>query len=193
VRNCVVEGGGFDLGHPQGESEDASVSAPRFMPQQKPGRSVQEVGTPRELLDAVEARFGFFGVDLAALKSNRVVGPYCGPDHHNEHMRDALGLACQWNWSQATGLRWLNPPYNNIAPWAEKCAEQSAIGPCRIAFLVPASVGSNWFADHVDGKALVLFLRPRLTFVGHTQCYPKDLILALYGEKPGYECWRWRA
>lgn len=162
------------------------------MPAQKPGRSVQEVGTPREFLDAVEGRFGKIAIDLAALASNRVTQVYCGPDHAKTADRDALSPMCQWNWSYTDGLRWLNPPYANIGDWAAKCAEQSAIGPCRIALLVPASVGTNWFAEHVDRKALVLFLRPRLTFVGHSSPYPKDLMLAVYGERPGYECWRWR-
>jgi hypothetical protein len=33
----------------------------------------------------------------------------------------------------------------------------------------------------------------RLTFVGHTDPYPKDLALLLYGPSvsPGYEMWMW--
>jgi phage N-6-adenine-methyltransferase len=157
------------------------VTASRFMPEQKPGRSVQEVGTPREFLDAVERRFGSLDWDLAADGSNHVTPYWFGPGSRYE--QDSLTA----HWA-AGYFSWLNPPYGNIAPWARKCA----FAGMRIAFLVPASVGSNWFAEHVDGKALVLFLRPRLTFVGHTQSYPKDLILAMYGEKPGYECWRWK-
>ena len=148
--------------------------------------SVQEVGTPRVFLDAVESRFGTLEFDLAANRENTVCGPmFYGPGSGLQE--DSLRA---W-WGNKPLVMWLNPPYSNIAQWAEKCArDRHPEG--RIAFLVPASVGSNWFADHVDGKALVLFLRPRLTFVGHTAPYPKDLILALYGEKPGYECWRWR-
>lgn len=160
------------------------MTAPRFMPEQKPGRSVQVVRTPREFLDAVEARFSPLTWDLAADEINHVT-----PGWHGSGAKWGDSLIAPW--SEISGLLWLNPPYGNIAPWADKCALAASHG-ARIAFLVPASVGSNWFAEHVDGKALVLFLRPRLTFVGHTQSYPKDLILALYGEKPGYECWRWK-
>jgi hypothetical protein len=172
------------------------MTAPRFMPEQKPGRGVQEVGTPRAFLDAVEARFGALTWDLAANASNHVTPGWFGP---GSVWPDALATP----WWDIDGLLWLNPEYSNIAQWAEKCAKESRRiedAPegslrnrrARIAFLVPASVGSNWFARHVDGKALVLFLSPRLTFVGHTQSYPKDLILAVYGETPGYECWRWK-
>ena len=60
-----------------------------------------------------------------------------------------------------------------------------------MAFLVPAAVGSNWFRDYVDGKALVLLLNGRLSFDGAGP-YPKDCILCLYGIEPGYEVWSWR-
>lgn len=40
-----------------------------------------------------------------------------------------------------------------------------------------------------DGR--IVFPRPRLSFDGKNP-YPKDLGLIVYGEKPGYETWRWR-
>ena len=141
--------------------------------------SEQSVGTPREFLDAVELRFGQIVVDLAADESNRVC---------DEWISEATNsLVSCW---EGLGLRWLNPPYSKIAPWAKRCADHLALA--RIALLVPASVGTNWFADYVATKALVLFLRPRMTFVGHRDPYPKDMILAVYGEPPGYETWNWK-
>jgi hypothetical protein len=75
----------------------------------------------------------------------------------------------------------LNPPYQYIRPWAEKC--------------VPASVGSHWFAQSVHLEAYVYFLRPRLRFMEHHPkwAYPKDLILALYSpyHAAGYDTWAW--
>ena len=161
------------------------------MPVQKPGRSVQEVGTPRALLDAVEARFGRLVWDLAADESNHVTPGWSGPGSKVQYD----SLVGPW-WALPPGLLWLNPPFANIADWAEKCAcwrdiDAGSAMKQRIALLVLASVGTNWFAEHVDGRALVLFLRPRLTFVGHVDPYPKDLLLAIYGLPPGYECWKW--
>ncbi len=63
-----------------------------------------------------------------------------------------------------------------------------------MAFLVPASVGANWFSDAVDGRALVLFLNGRLCFMpDSSEVYPKDCLLALYSPHviPGYEVWAW--
>lgn len=153
------------------------------MPIQKPGKSVQEVGTPPEFLSAVTARFGPIDFDLAADESNHVVADWYGPG--SRYANESL----QQQWDQWPGLLWLNPPYGNIGEWAEKCASCKV---ATIAFLVPASVGTNWFSRYVDRKAMVLFLSPRLTFVGHTQSYPKDLMLCMYGYPAGYECWRWK-
>lgn len=178
------------------------------MPPQKPGRSFQSYATPRDFLEAVKRKFavGGWAWDLAATAENTVTAKttlYFGPDHHNSTCRDALAAECDW--TCLNGDLWLNPPYADIAPWAAKCAASAKYSLLRrdknvdddlravrrIFFLVPAAVGSNWCADHVDGKARVVFFRPRLSFDG-VNAYPKDCLLAIYGEKPGYECWRWR-
>ena len=150
-------------------------------PQQKPGRSKQDYGTPREFLDAIEQRFGATTFDLAAHAENTTHPDYFSPEV------DSLAQ----DWTQLAGNLWLNPPFGDIAPWAAKCAA-SAAPHRRIFMLTPASIGSNWFAAHVLGKALVLGLSPRMTFVGAPDPYPKDLMLSIFGEFPGFGVWRWR-
>ncbi len=142
------------------------------------GKSKQDYGTPWEFVDAVEARFGPIAFDLAASADNARY-----PKYYTES-DDSLSV----NWHHLRGMLWLNPPYKRIGPWAKKCAIESAKG-ARIAMLVPASVGSNWFADHVFNKALLL--RPRMSFDGK-HSYPKDLLLACYGEPVGLELWKWK-
>ena len=145
------------------------------------GASKQDYGTPRSFLDAVEARFGKIVFDLAAHSKNKVVPRHFGPGGEKE---DALVE----DWAKCPkGNLWLNPPFNDLAPWVKKCA--ATLGR-SILFLMPASVGSNWFAEHVDGKAWVYFIRPRLSFDGKNP-YPNDCLLAVYGDEPGYECWRY--
>lgn len=159
-----------------------------MMPKQKPHRSEQTVGTPRAFLIAIERRFGPIVIDLAATEDNRVCAEYLGP-----------GSPLGWDsllvpWRHQRGWQFLNPPFGDIAPWAQKCAEESAKG-AHVLFLVPASVGSNWFNTWVRPHAYVFELTPRLTFVGHTQVYPKDLILCCYGPERfvGRDSWNWRA
>ena len=162
----------------------------RKMPKQKPGKSETIVRTPPEFLQAVKRFLGikYFAIDLAALPNNSVgLGHYTPKD-------DALSKV--WSKYVKVDWCWLNPPYDNIRPWAKKCAEESKKG-VRIAFLIPASVGSNWWRDYVHEKARVYFLNGRLTFLyadgtRHKGPYPKDLALVLYGDEPGYDVWNWR-
>ncbi len=155
------------------------------MPEQKPGRSKQDYSTPRPFLDAVERRFGPIRIDLAAHERNHVVPAYFGKG-------SALGEdSFAQDWAKHAGVLWLNPEFDNIDPWAAKCREDGRRG-ARPLLLVPASIGSNWFVRQVHHHALVLAIRPRLSFDG-VNPYPKDLILAAYGPwiAPGFTTWNW--
>lgn len=153
------------------------------VPVQKPGRSVQDVATPPEFLFAAKRRLGIeeFACDLAASRENAVC-----PEYY-----DVQADALTRSWVFPT-YAWCNPPYGNIAPWVERAWQSSQVGG-RIAVLVPAAVGSNWWRKWVHHKACVLLLNGRITFVGHAAGYPKDLALLLYGPDvaPGYVVWRW--
>ena len=154
------------------------------MPVQKPGKSKQDYCTPPEFLRAVEKRLGIkqFYIDLAANKETRIVLRY---------LWDAFSVS--WTEMLPSGeWGWLNPPYSDITPWVEK-AYQEARKDAQIAMLIPASVGSNWWADFVHRRCYVLFPSPRLQFVGTTAPYPKDCALLLYGcGTIGYDTWRWK-
>ena len=176
---------------------------PRAMPTQKPGKSVQIVVTPWNFIDAVEKRWGLIRFDLAAdrgnlrVRTNTSAHAHLGPG--SKIAEDAFSIT--WARVVPPVNSWLNPPFGDICPWAMHCSStvNDLLHPWggTIFFLVPASVGSNWWAEHVHRKAAVKFLRPRLVFEGHTQSYPKDLALCIYtrvqskGLTPGYECWRW--
>lgn len=156
--------------------------------------SKQEVQTPTELIAAVEERFGSIWVDLAADRTNKQASRYFGPGSPLGH--DAL--AADLRWSDYIGedeTAWLNPPFAAIDPWAKRCAEERTrlVSGARIVLLVPASIGARWFREHVAPHALVLAI-PRVTFVGHSHAFPKDLILALYSPDgvTGFETWDWR-
>lgn len=152
-------------------------------PIQKPGRSKQDYGTPWEFVRVCGQCFGMPTWDLAASLENRKA-----PAHYDE-AADSL----KQDWTRLDGTLWLNPPFADIDPWAEKCATVRD----RRGFtllLTPASIGCGWFARHVLGKAMVLGISPRLTFEGTTAPYPKDLMLSVFGfGLSGFDQWRWDA
>lgn len=147
------------------------------------GSSKQDYATPREFFWEVENLIGeSFVLDLAAHEGNAKCEAY---------LTEAIdAFSVSWVALLDGGWGWLNPPFGRIAPWAAKCAEESARG-AKIAMLVPASVGSEWFAEHVDMKALVRPIRPRLSFDGK-HGFPKDLMVCLYGMRPAFHPWRWK-
>ena len=160
-------------------------------PRQKPHKSKQDVQTPPDLLAAIKRDFGVteWAWDLAAHAANAVCPRWFGPG--SSDVTDSLGPV-SWH---IPGDLWLNPEFGNLDPWAKKCADtwQDLNGGTRIFLLTPASIGSNWFEDHVMGIAHVVALSPRVTFVGHKQGYPKDLILSVFGAvSGGFSTWRWK-
>lgn len=150
------------------------------------GDSPQIVGTPDNLLEAVEERWGPLEWDLACLAENAVAPNYLTPedDSLSPHTAWPLGPLC-----------WLNPPYHKIKPWVQKAYLQSLIG-CRVIMLIPASVESDWFARFCYGKALVIPLADRPKFKGYKYPAAAPHMLLTFGlddpsqimEKP----WRWK-
>lgn len=158
------------------------------MPKQQPGKSKQDYETPKEFLLAVKKRLGIetFAKDVAASDKNSVA-----PNYFTEE-RDGLASHNSWYWHRGHWA-WCNPPYADIKPWVAKaCAE--AFKGAQIACLVPAAVGANWWKEHVENNAYVLFLNGRLTFGGCKDPYPKDCALLLYvpWRATGNQVWNWR-
>ncbi len=149
----------------------------------------QDWRTPPEFLEAVRRRFGPIGFDLAATKGHEVTG-HAGLAFSPE--MDSLSR----DWSDPVlggkiRVAWLNPPFANIRPWAAKCDSVRDL-PRWTLMLVPASMGSHWWADHVLGKCFALGV-PRMKFLGAEDPYPKDLALCCYGYGvSGTGFWDWR-
>lgn len=159
-------------------------------PIQKPGRSEQVVVTPRVFTDAVKDLLSIeaFDLDAAASHDNAQALRYIDASMN--------ALVTPWvdQMQDRRGWVWLNSPFSRLDLWTERSMAQSLNAGIRIAQLVPAAVGANWWQRHVDGVAEVLFLNGRITFVGHDKPYPKDCALLLYGPDrwPGYHVWTWR-
>lgn len=154
------------------------------MPTQKPHQSEQVVCTPPELLKALKIRLSIaeFAIDLAASSDNAVTSVY-----YTEAQDALIQPWAHFGWG------FCNPPFADLGPWVEKGWNEIIYG-AQTCMLVPASVGSNWWRDFVDRRAHVLFLNPRVTFVGHKTAYPKDIAILLYTSFVfgGYEVFEWK-
>jgi hypothetical protein len=172
-------------------------------------RSKQDYGTPWPLIRAIEKRWGPIMIDLAATAENAKAPRWITPEEDSliQPWDELIGV---------DGLGFLNPEFADIDPWAAKCNAHRQVS---ITLLVPASIGSEWFAEHCEANAKVIGLRPRIMFegchvvypknhprAGERKCqpscvgcatYPKDCMLNLWGPRfdrePKFQTWRWDA
>lgn len=158
-------------------------------PNSDPGRGEQGFRTPPDFLRACERKFGVtLGFDLACTREDAVAA-------NGFAYPESDALAKPWPQMPYGTVAWCNPPYARSSAFARVASESKH---CRTLMLVPASVGTAWFAEYVHPHALVVFLRPRLTFLhpdGTVMPAPinRDLMLCAYGWPPGVVvCEDWR-
>jgi len=166
----------------------------RKRPQFNRHTSNQIVGTPEAFLDAVRA-WRPITIDLAASAHNAAAPVYITEEINS--------LADHIDWTRLVEpgcVGWLNPPFNNIRAFAEKCdwfADNCTPG-ATVTMLVPSGTSTNWWAELVHGRCIEVPIRPRLTFVGQTHTFPKELTLYMYGRNfdgqrlRGEAPWAWK-
>jgi len=157
------------------------------IPKDKPGKSRQDYATPADFLFALKDYLGIekFTLDVAADSFNTVAEKFF-TETDNALIQD---------WDASPGWTFCNPPFGQIPAFTEKAKIESAKG-AKIAMLIPASVGSNWWAKNVHLHARVVFLNGRITFVGETSPFTKDCAIVIYPPWPRhssmYTVWNWR-
>lgn len=180
---------------------------PRFGP--------QDWRTPPDFLRAVEGSWNAkIRGDLACTEENNVLdvraSDFQGPPPFLTEEEDSLTV----DWAKAVragrfgplgqrGLLWCNPPFRDLRPWVRKAEASARHLPSEwyIALLCPASLSTRWASEEIfndrDGTDLTVhLLRPRLTFVGATHPYPKDLMMLVFGPSTEgntfFVSWNWR-
>lgn len=149
-------------------------------------RSRQDYVTPWPFIFAVERRFGWLDIDLAATKRNRRCKNYIS------RRQDSLKVPWVWH-----GNAWLNPPYCHIDPWVQKCACTRLNQKSNLIVLLPASIGSVWFRRWVFRKAAILSIG-RLAFSRGKYQSMRDLMLCIYshndclGLQTSFYLWDWK-
>lgn len=150
---------------------------------------VQTVFTPRWLLDGVIAAVGMpIALDPCTTPENPVgarryisPGPAPAAGWPLGHLA-CDGLAESWAvWSMGC-LVYVNPPYDALAAWLEKCVAEATQG-ARIVALVPWRSQRTWFCSAAKTAAWVATLAP-FPFVGHRSAFPAPLCLIGWGVDP---------
>ena len=118
-------------------------------------KASMEWGTPQELFDGLNERFGPFELDAAASDVNHKCERYFTAED------DALTQDCN------AEKVWLNPPFSaNVGAWIDKAAREIEWGNCgQVWVLVPARTDTKWFHESVLPNADdIYFLKGRLTY-----------------------------
>jgi hypothetical protein len=142
------------------------MKAPAPITGRAPGE--QQVGTPPEFIKSIEERFSCRIIhDLAASHEAHVCESYF------TRTDAALRPSTRWPTTAWNEALWLNPPFSDIPDWLDAVSNRT--GPAggletsrrNIFVLLPASTDSEWFANYVQGRCAVYWMRPRITFLGH--------------------------
>lgn len=122
--------------------------------------------TPIELFDALHNRF-IFDLDAAASDENHLCDRY--------YTKENDGLRQSWEWRRV----FCNPPYSQIARWAEKFQEESS-RTLLIVALVPARTDTRWWHKYIVEADKIVFLRGRLKFSNSKNSAPFPSALAIW-------------
>lgn len=122
--------------------------------------------TPRDLFEKLDREF-HFTLDACASEANRKCDRY--------YTREDNGLDKPWR----DEVVWCNPPYSKIKAWVEKAENERNREGATVVMLVPARTDTQWFHNHVYGKAEVRFLRGRIRFQGaeHNAPFPSMIVI----------------
>ena len=91
----------------------------------------------------------------------------CGAVRFFTKKHDALAFT--W---QPVGLVFANPPYSDMARWAEKIAAEAAAWPVPFIVLCAARPDTRWWRTMLTVADVFAFWRGRITFGGQTSAAP---------------------
>jgi phage N-6-adenine-methyltransferase len=109
--------------------------------------------TPPELFNLLNSHF-HFTLDVAASHENHKCIRY--------FTELSNGLMQEWD-----GVCWCNPPYSDIMPWVMKAADEVIKGVTTV-MLLPVDTSTKWFEQCFLTANDIIFLQPRVQFVGST-------------------------
>jgi len=129
--------------------------------------------TPPELFRVLNGQWRFT-LDVAADEESALCASWC-----------LDGLSESW----APHSVWCNPPYSNILPWVEKALTEVY---AETTMLLPVFTEAAWFERLIDARATLMFLKPRVRFVGAVANSPHRMMVARFCGVGGMRVLRWK-
>ena len=108
--------------------------------------------TPQDFYDKLNWRFGEFNLDPCATVFNAKCSDFF------TEVED--GLTKDWKGHMV----FVNPPYDNMRGWAEKCYKESLKPNTKVVLLCPARTDTRYFADFIMKSSQIHFVKGRLKF-----------------------------
>jgi hypothetical protein len=90
------------------------------------------------------------------------------------------GLAAAW--AKEARTAYVNPPFGELAAWAEKCAAEAQAG-AEIVLLLPARTDTRYWHTSIAMAQAVCFWRGRMRFVGAPASAPFPTALVYWGSR----------
>jgi site-specific DNA-methyltransferase (adenine-specific) len=132
--------------------------------------------TPDVVLDAVRSIGGPIDLD-----------PCASPQRKDHFARINLfppvnGLQKVW-WKENVRTIYVNPPFGDLALWAEACADHGAHNPNGlVVLLAPSRTDTRYFHRWITRADAILFWKGRITFRGAASVAPFPILLAIWGK-----------
>ena len=123
-------------------------------------RGNDDLGTPAWIIEHVRAMVGSIELDPCANPwSNEIVQPEYGISKHD-------GMDGLFRWSEiATRNVWLNPPYSNPKPWAQRAVEAADDG-LEVFALMKLDPSTEWSRILRERPRAVCDFHKRIRFEG---------------------------
>jgi hypothetical protein len=133
--------------------------------------------TPADAVAVVREAFGG-DIDLDPCASpeaelavqDNLIGPAAG---------GVDGLAVPWGERRV----YVNPPFDELAAWAAKCAAEARAG-SEVILLLPSRTDTAYWHEHLASASLLCFWKGRLKFVGAPAPCPFPVTFAYWGRSP---------
>ena len=118
--------------------------------------------TPQAVIETIEAWLGMdFTLDVCASYENAKAS------HYIDEETDALNPDIEWKdyHPGGQGVFYMNPPYSNPYPWAERAAKESQRGNIVVGLMIDDR-STRWYQDNVEGLASVALIpNKRIRFI----------------------------